>query len=82
MFPEVDLRGEWPENHSMAVLRMLMPTLLTACICMVAGMRSLAVMPRRLIALIPGRQLWQLVSAMTERVVDLGDKEFENPNVA
>ena len=35
-----------------------------------------------MIVLIPARQHWQPVSAMTERVVDLGDKEVENPSEA
>ena len=35
-----------------------------------------------MIVLIPARQHWRPVSAMTERVVDLGDKEVENPSEA
>ena len=35
-----------------------------------------------MIVLIPARQLLQPVSAMTERVVDLGDKEVEDPSAA
>lgn len=47
--------------------RMGIPTLLAACMVMVTGIKSRLVSPRRQTAARPGRQLWQPVSAITER---------------
>ena len=58
--------GDLPENLRRTAPMILIPLLFTACICMVTGIRSLSLRPRRRITCMLAKQLWQPVSAIAD----------------